>query len=332
MHSDDAILIDYLAGQASAAENREIGRRLASDAEFARRHGKISGLMDLMHNCGAPEPDEDLVGRTLAAVAATPTTGALLDREALRVRPAGRSTFSLKELGAMAALLFLVATILFPAFQHAGMLSRERACVAQTGSIGAALSQYAGDHNGFLPAMADQQAAWLADASSPVRRSNSGNLWRLVHGGYARPMLFQCPAAGGGRSIDAAAMATMPDFPSREYISYSYHNSVNAKPLQMDGLGAAAGRMAILADRTPVFVSGRFDPMELDCGNSRNHNQRGQAVLFLDMHAEWTQRSDVGVKGDNIWLVQNVFNYDGTECPASDTDSFLLPSFVEVPR
>jgi hypothetical protein len=42
---------------------------------------------------------------------------------------------------------------------------------------------------------------------------------------------------------------------------------------------------------------------------------------------QWKRRPNVGVGGDNIYLVQGVVDYKGTETPASDTDSFILPAW-----
>ena len=50
------------------------------------------------------------------------------------------------------------------------------------------------------------------------------------------------------------------------------------------------------------------------------------------MHVSWADRATVGVGGDNIWLAQGVYQYKGTELPASEADSFLLPSFIEDRR
>ncbi len=45
-----------------------------------------------------------------------------------------------------------------------------------------------------------------------------------------------------------------------------------------------------------------------------------------------TDHAEVGVDHDNIWLVQGVSQYSGTERPVNATDSFLLPNFLEPQR
>jgi len=331
MHEDDHVLIDFLTGQATVNEADAARKRLAGDEQFSRRSRKIAGLLKVLDACPAGEPDESLIERTVAAAAAATRTQALIDREAVRSRAVNRPTFSLKELGAMAALLFLVAAILLPSFRHASQLSRERACVGQTGKIGTALTHYANDHGGQLPSMGQADASWMAGSDAETFLANSQNLWRLVHGGYAPATLFQCPARSGGGPIETAKLAMFTDFPADEFISYSYHNGVNAEPLRTDSIPTAAAKhMAILADSSPVFDGGRFRPSRVGFSNSLNHDQRGQAVLFLDMHSEWTQRSSVGVGGDNIWLIQGVYTYTGVERPSNPIDSFLLPSYRDA--
>ncbi len=327
MHEDDEILVDFLAGQASVDERERIRRRLAGDATFAHRKAKLDDLFKVIDTLDAPEPGEALIRRTLDATAAAARTQALIDQEALRVHPVARATFSLKELGAMAALLFVVVSILLPSFQAASRLSRQNACVGRVGQIGAALTHYANENNNVLPGMGQPDANWMTADGRTAFRRNSENLWRLVHGRYATAEMFQCPAAGGDcEPIDHAKAAKFDDFPSREYIGYSYHNAVNGEPLRIDGFGDAAARMAILADCNPAFRRGRFDPSSITA-NSPNHGGRGQSVLYLDGHVEWARSSTVGVNGDNIWILRGVHTYTGRERPAIPTDSFLLPNY-----
>jgi len=329
LHPDDAILTDYLMGQCDPVQREQIARRLDEDGEFAKRAEKLGGLLKVLDAAEAPEVSELVIARTVEAVSAAARTEALLAREAVVSRPVSRPTFSFKELGAMAALLFIAATILLPSFQRARQLAVDQACQAQAGQIGVALGQYANANKGELPAMGRTDAAWLVDADgSPV--SNSRNLWRLVQDKIAHPQSFQCPAVRKPEFPNVAQMTMLADFPSREFIDYSYHNGVNVGPVRISGehLGRAAAEMAILADRTPVFPDGRFDPRCLNQSNSPNHGGRGQVVLYLDGHGAWTDHAEVGVDRDNIWLVQGVSHYRGIERPVNATDTFLLPNFL----
>lgn len=328
---DDELAIDLAAGLCEPAQHDALTARLLSDPEFAQRVAKARGVFQLLDCCPAPEPSPHAIARTLAAVSSAARTRMLLDREAARAGSVSRPTFTLKEMGAMAALLVIFAGLLVPSLQNARHLAQDQACQGQAGQIGVALARYAGDHDGQLPAIQAEQAGWLVDGDDRPVVSNSRNLWTLIRGEYAPLHVFQCPAQGGGLAGEVAQMGSLNDFPASQYIDYSYQHAINTRPLRLsgEGMGDSAADMVILADRTPVFVDGRFSSERLNCTCSPNHGQRGQAVLHLDGRAGWADSAEVGVNRDNIWLLQGVSQYQGTERPVQFTDSFLLPSFLE---
>jgi hypothetical protein len=47
------------------------------------------------------------------------------------------------------------------------------------------------------------------------------------------------------------------------------------------------------------------------------------------MHVDFKKSPNVGVRGDNIYLAEGVYKYDGAETPTTPTDTFLLPAFPE---
>jgi len=122
----------------------------------------------------------------------------------------------------------------------------------------------------------------------------------------------------------------MVDFPAPRYVHYSYQYTFGPRALSiMDpDMAAVSKSMAILADNNPLFQDGRFIPNRLKHPLSRNHGGRGQNVLYLDMHAAWTTSANVGVNGNNIYLIDGVNRYNGTEIPQDKTDSFLLPAYT----
>jgi len=54
------------------------------------------------------------------------------------------------------------------------------------------------------------------------------------------------------------------------------------------------------------------------------HGATGQNILSKSGHVAWSSRP-VLTNGDNIWLLEGVDRYVGTERPARDGDSFLVP-------
>jgi hypothetical protein len=167
------------------------------------------------------------------------------------------------------------------------------------------------------------EAAWLpVNGRNPV--SNSAGLFHLAGDHYAPLSVFQCPADSDAAGEVFGVNYEMTDFPAAKYVSYSYQHALgNSVQLPV------AGEMAVLSDKTPVFENGRFQAEFLSAprSSSRNHGQRGHNVLYPDWGVKWRKKADVGVNGDNIFLVQGKEEYDGTETPANATDSFLLPAW-----
>lgn len=321
LHPDDALLVDFTLGRLEAEQARQVRDRLAGDEQFACRSQAVARTLGRLDEYRVEGPDESLYARTMAKVNAAGKTSALLDRESAEARPVSFPTFSLRELGAVAAVLLIAAGVLLPSWQHARALSRRQMCVANAGRIGAGMTQYAHENAGYLPTIARQGAAWMPKPDRPSF-SNSQNLFALVRGEFTDPANFVCPNAG---SAPLTVTSNMIDFPDARYISYSYHNNVNiAAPLR---LGDGPARMVILSDSSPMFEAGRLHAERVG-ENSANHAGRGQAVLRLDMSADWTERPDVGVDGDNIWTARGVEQYSGDETPADQNDSFMLQSYM----
>jgi prepilin-type processing-associated H-X9-DG protein len=89
---------------------------------------------------------------------------------------------------------------------------------------------------------------------------------------------------------------------------------------------------AIAADKNPGTDAPRDDVLDVipgasskvtERGNSNNHEQDGQNVLFGDGHVEWTKTCLCGTNGDNIYANQN--NHLD-QSPVNGTDSLLLPT------
>ncbi len=316
---DEALLIDYLLDRCDKATGREVEVRLEKDTEFRALRGDLANAFDALKLLGAPEAPEDLADRTLARIASARQSNAARTRREL-VR-AGRPTFSLRELGTIAAAAILMALLFVPWARQAGNKALQGKCASNVGQIGTGMKNYAMDNKNSLPLAHASKAAWLpVGGRKPV--SNSAGLFHLVGDHYAPVGVFQCPADPDAAGEAFGVKLGMTDFPAAKYISYSYQHALgNSIVLPV------ASEMAVLSDKTPVFENGRFRAEFLSRASSRNHGRRGNNVLYPDWSVKFQERATVGVNGDNIFLVQGKEEYDGTETPANETDSFLLPAW-----
>jgi prepilin-type processing-associated H-X9-DG protein len=126
-------------------------------------------------------------------------------------------------------------------------------------------------------------------------------------------------------SLKISQVSAYDDFPNG-HITYSFRIFCH-QPAKMTLL---AGQ-PIMADRNPIFekVSEDMFMVKLDNEssrrNSRNHNRRGQNVLFADGHSLFLKTRHAGIPQDDIFTVQNVIEYRGNERPTCDKDLFLAP-------
>jgi hypothetical protein len=321
---DEILLIDFLRGECPPDQAESVRARLEADAAFRRLHDDLRNVESALRLLPEVEPPEDLVAGTLSRIDATAKTERLLAREELKRQRVLRPTFSLREAAAIAAAVILLGAIFLPSVRLARYRALRNQCYSNVGQIGYAMQTYANENDGALPVAAGTARRWLPEEGQPVA-SNSTGLFRLVKGGRASPVLFQCPAVGGGSFVVRSGMV---DFPAPQYVNYSYQYSLGASGLNRHDptLAAVAEDMAILADDTPLFRNGVFRRDRMHRSASDNHGGTGQNVLYLPGNAEWHEVATVGVDGDDIFMADGVDHYHGVERPTSPTDSFLLPS------
>lgn len=315
---DEQLLIDFVLGRCDEATRNQIAQRLTAEPQLAQLQRDITTTFSALDYLKAPEPPANLVERTLSRVKAQRRTEALLASRPV-VRESRPAIFNFRELAALAAALVLAAGILVPVFRQEKMLQYRARCAQQMSLISTAINHYAMGNNDRLPASPAQKGEWLRPAP---QAGNSAGLFSLVSSKYVQPDAFVCPATGGGQPFEVRA--GMTDFPTSKAIAYSYQHSMGS-PLTRGQLGNSAKQMAIMADATPAFKDGRFLPDRID-RVSENHPDSGQNVLFVAGNVAWATNSHVGVGGNNIWIAEGVYSYNGNETPTSVTDSFLLPN------
>lgn len=322
---DEELLIDFLMGACLGRQSAEVTRRLAEDQPFSRLRDDLANALEALSLVDAPEPPADLVARTMDHISSQHRLDSLLADEVRAGR--GGWSFSLREALSVAAAILLLVTAFAPSILQARRRGRIQQCGLRLGEIGQALNRYALDHDNVLPAVAEGNRRWLPANGEPVA-GNSAGLFILIRQGYASPTIFVCPAVKVSATPPGVS-PEMTDFPSSDNISFSYQHSLGGQRISVvdPRLAGVTESMAILADSNPVFREGRFSP-DLIGSSSDNHSDRGQNVLYLDMHAQWQRAPTVGVQGDHIYLIRNdTADYEGDEVPADVTDTFLLPAY-----
>lgn len=324
--------MEFLSGRCDQAVEEEVRRRIEGEADFRRLHENLSRVVASVRLLDEVDPPGDLAERVVARVRGARREAAMPPAEPMPAAGA-RSTFSLWELGALAAATIVMAVIFIPSIRQANRQTQVSQCKANVGQIGTALVKYANFNKSFLPAADGSDLQWLG-GTGRTHTSNSAELFKLVRGAYARPEIFQCPAVQAEKTAadtrsDVALRPDMTDFPAARFISFSYQHALGPAPISPrdPAMKAVAETMAILADSTPVFRDGRFLRDRVGALTSDNHARTGQNVLYLDTHVEWRDKALAGVEQNNIFLVEGIFDYSGNETPRSPTDTFLLPAF-----
>ena len=327
VHDAEYYILEVQNREKWSAEDQDLDARLAAEKALADHHRDVTATLAAVGLLPEVEPPAGLVARTIERIRQKQQTDALLAREGLSA-PVRRPAFSLRELGAMAAVAAMLACVLLPAVRRASQVAAAGQCAARAGQIGSAMTDYANAHDDRLPAAGSQQR-WLGTSA---QGGTSAGLFKLVAAGYAPPAVFRCPAGSGEGTGDFEVRAGMVDFPSPDAVGFSYQHTFGANELRRShpAVATVAESMAILADQSPVFDEGRTQSpaQPNEKANSHNHGQTGQNVLYLDMHVAWVQTPDAGVMGDNIYLAKGVKTYRGDEAPTGPTDTFLLPAYT----
>jgi len=248
-----------------------------------------------------------------------------------------RKGFTLIELLVVITIIAMLIAILLPALFGAMELARRVACANNLSQIGKACQAYAAGFKqkwpDVLPDSGTAVPAWAGigvtrDATTgadipatTVINSNTANFWLLVRTGMAEnPDVFVCPSQSshsGDKSV--SDYTTVRDFWKPENVSYSYQNVAGLYKLS----SAAPPGLAVAADVNPqrfdqstavaTYASATVNYETPGWGviatpgttkwklNSPNHRFKGQNVLYLDGHVDFTNNPYCGVMYDNIW-------------------------------
>ena len=182
----------------------------------------------------------------------------------------------------------------------------------------------------------------LASPSAPVGDNNViASFYLLLKNQGAPPEVYNCPSTDAEpvyRGDDAQRYSNFPK-PYRRYLSYSYNaafpynsaidggwkftNSMrNATEFAMaadlnPGIGPAANGGP---NTDPTAIPYNASSKDMARGNSNNHKNEGQNVLFCDGHVEWSSTCFAGVQRPGRAYRDNIYANHG-EATAPNTDA-----------
>lgn len=296
----------------------------------------IAGLLGLLHAESSSEAGARAQRREAVVEATLSKVQRAIDTEHRRLRLESepvqmvRGRFRMADLVAIAATLLIGTAVVGPMLLGARETVREQQCAVNFQNAGLGFGLFASQHDGRLPSVRAlpqrEQAAvtpdgpWWNVGAAP---SHSANLFVLVRTGYVLISDLSCP--GNHFAPASATEGDARDWRNHAEVSYSLQLfSPDNPPRWSDGT-----RRVILTDKSPVIERARrgeaFDPL----APSRNHQGRGQNVLFNDGSVAF-MRTPVLSSGDNIWLPASVSGtarptLTGREVPTRADDVFVGP-------
>jgi prepilin-type processing-associated H-X9-DG protein len=258
--------------------------------------------------------------------------------------------------GVLCSLLFAG---LLSANQNADEQNRRVKCASNLKQLGMAIMLYANENKGAFPrtrydsANEESVAAFTGvDASHPFAKGGpeandvTASIFLILRTEDLGNEVFVCPS-GKAKPLKFPAgkdFSNFSNFTSLKNLGYSYINAYPSKAAVAKGFKlnfTLPADFAIMADLNPggdalAKLDAHAGGDEMKKGNSPNHEQLGQNVLFADGHVEWAETPFCGQKRSD-GLPDNIYtrflpedapkDADPIMGPAMDqSDSVLLPS------
>ena len=341
-------ILDYILEMDDPQERRKSQSILQSDpqakelAESLRRTLKpLDDWQEESVPVGLADRTMNLIGQHDQAQQMAQASAAIADRRKLDRR--STTTHSrlrwvmgnLRDLLAVAACLMFVVLATRPGIRQARQLSQRHACAANMQQVGAALDQYANDHDGLLPHVKYQPGSvwWGVGKNDQSNPSNTRNVFLLVKNGYLPADVFICPSSSKKPRIrikvDSETLKAMQDFAGREHVNYSFRLMFHGQRQPTDN----SSQSVVMTDQNPIFADFDCDNQtELDLSsepsllqvNSPNHNGMGQNALYDDGSVRFSTSRYLGTVLDDIFTIRNTARYRGNEQPEPD-DTFIAP-------
>lgn len=270
---DDAELIGYIFDALEPAEQEAIEERMARDPELAARVEALRKFARPLADDDVIEPPEGLAGRTFEFSRRVPLRSPPSDwlPAPNRARPL--------DIAVAVCLMIAAATLVFPAVLMLRGDQSRVLCANQLRGLGVTLAQYSNFENGQLPFVADHGPMNNAGIFSVCLKSRD-----LLTD--SRSLI--CPSAD-------SAMVMVPEVDKylqtldnpvqvakmRQFMGGSYGYVLG---YQQDG---RHGGFGIIGQLRPIASDRPPRAGETEMGNSPNHQDRGQNVLYGDGSVRW---------------------------------------------
>jgi len=333
------LLFDYSLGLTSQQETAEAELLITSNKEAAKIHSGIKSTLTPLDSLEPESCPDELVESAILRVSNLADSS----RQQLRKLLATEQNKNVptmiglwrnwSEMAAVAAAILLIVGVLVPTLGIARQKYQQKQCQMRLGNIFKGLSSYISDHDGQTPTVATTMGApwWKVGDQGKENHSNTRHIYLLVKGGYVELSNFVCPGYKGEKAVKLknSQINRLKDFPSRRYVTYSFQIRCSRAES-----GKLLCRKVLMADWNPLFerllddFSGHLPlrlSRELLTLNSKNHNRRGQNVLFGDGSVEFLKTRFIGISEDDIFTLQDTDIYQGCEVPSCETDFFLAP-------
>lgn len=333
---DGEVLDSLLAARASDSQagtsilNLSLSGNETDSGPDPQRVEKVTAVLGLLDRFTVDPPPSDLLERTASRVRESKQRRRFASQIATLSPPT--TAFRLGDLVSVAAAVFIAAVLALPMLARSDADSKQIACASHQATAGRALQHYAAANQQTLPrGTVRPNSVWYRVGPDSIDKdgnfqSNSAHLRLLVRHGFIHPNTLSCP---GSNEAPTDTSLDAPDFPTYNQVDLSYLSQFGPVSIRID----RSPHTPVLADKNPQFevrilANGKRQLHRrkvLPDAPSTRHDGAGQNLLFKSGAVVWTTKPMAG-NNDNIFLMNGVNQYQGTETPEDpDSDIFLTP-------